>query len=86
MEVDAQPFVSGEHRVHREVYKKSRYLLIVHAHPPFAVAVSILSLHEIIPKDSKCVMSCSFISVVKGDYGTDELTEMLFLVWRVRLL
>lgn len=39
---------STEYRVHREVYKKTGHIAIVHAHPPHAVAASLV-LDEIIP-------------------------------------
>jgi len=63
---------SSEYRVHREVYRKTSFTAIVHAHPPFAVAAS-LRVDEIIPLDSEGVMFCPRIPVVTGDPGTEEL-------------
>jgi L-fuculose-phosphate aldolase len=74
MEGDAPKDASSEYRVHRAVYKKSPHAAIVHAHPPYAVAVSLL-LNEVIPKDSEGEMFCPIIRVVKGRPGTDELAE-----------
>jgi len=41
-EGDATKDASSEYRVHRAVYKKCAHAAIVHAHPPYAVAVSLL--------------------------------------------
>jgi L-fuculose-phosphate aldolase len=74
MEGDAPKDASSEYRVHRAVYKNSSHAAIVHAHPPYAVAVSLL-LDNVIPKDSEGEMFCPVIRVVKGHPGTDELAE-----------
>ena len=74
MEGDAPQIVSSEYRVHRAVYQKSQHAAIVHAHPPYAVAVSLV-LDEVIPKDNEGGMFCPIIRVVKGRPGTDELAE-----------
>ena len=66
--------VSSEYRVHRAVYQKSQHAAIVHAHPPYAVAVSLV-LDKIIPLDSEGEMFCPMIPVVQGRPGTDELAE-----------
>jgi L-fuculose-phosphate aldolase len=63
---------SNEYRVHREVYRITRHGAIVHAHPPHAVACSLLS-DEIIPQDSEGQMLCPLIPVVRGQPGTDDL-------------
>ena len=74
MEGDAPQDAASEYRVHRAVYQKSQHATIVHAHPPYAVAVSLV-LDEVIPKDSEGGMFCPIIRVVKGRPGTDELAE-----------
>jgi len=66
--------VSTEYRVHRAVYQKSHHAAIVHAHPPYAVAVSLV-LDKIIPLDSEGEMFGPMIPVVQGRPGTDELAE-----------
>jgi len=65
---------SSEYRVHRAVYQKGHHAAIVHAHPPYAVAVSLV-LDKIIPLDSEGEMFCPMIPVVQGRPGTDELAE-----------
>jgi L-fuculose-phosphate aldolase len=72
MEGGAPQDASSEYRVHRAVYKNSSHAAIVHAHPPCAVAVSLL-LDKVNPKDSEGEMFCPVIRVVKGLPGTDEL-------------
>ena len=74
MKGDAPQIVSSEYRVHRAVYQKSQHAAIVHAHPPYAVAVSLV-LDKIIPLDSEGEMFCPMIPVVQGRPGTDELAE-----------
>ena len=39
---DVPETASSEYRVHREVYRKTNHTAIVHAHPPFAVAASLV--------------------------------------------
>jgi len=65
---------SSEYRVHRDVYRKTGFGAIVHAHPPYAVAASI-RLDAIIPLDSEGRMFCPKIPVVTGEPGTDELAR-----------
>jgi L-fuculose-phosphate aldolase len=65
---------SSEYRVHREVYRKSSWTAIVHAHPPAAVALSLLR-DEIKPEDSEGIMFCPVIPVVTGDPGSQEIAD-----------
>ena len=46
----ATPLASSELAVHRAIYKNTSALAVVHAHPPYAVALSFLE-KEIIPCD-----------------------------------
>jgi L-fuculose-phosphate aldolase len=71
---DAPREASSEYRVHREIYRKTRHNAVVHAHPPHAVAISLL-LDEVIPQDSKGEMLCPLIPVVQGKPGSDELAR-----------
>jgi len=71
---DAPKEASSEYRVHREVYKTSSYRAIVHAHPPYSVAASLV-LDEIIPEDSEGLMFCPKITVVTGAPGTQEIAD-----------
>ncbi len=68
------PEASSEYRVHREVYKKTPHLAIVHAHPPMAVAASLVS-DEILPEDSEGLMFCKRIPVVIGDPGSEDVAD-----------
>jgi L-fuculose-phosphate aldolase len=65
---------SSEYRVHREVYKYTPHLAIVHAHPPAAIAASLV-VDEIIPEDSEGQMFCPTIPVVSGAPGTQEVAD-----------
>lgn len=65
---------SSEYRVHREVYKKTPHRTIVHAHPPAAVAASLV-LDQIVPEDSEGLMFCPVIPVVTGAPGSDEVAQ-----------
>ena len=57
LEGDVPETASTEYRVHREVYLKTNHTAIVHAHPPFAVAASLV-MDTILPEDSEGVMFC----------------------------
>jgi L-fuculose-phosphate aldolase len=65
---------SSEYRVHREVYARTAFSAIVHAHPPYAIAAS-LSSGGITPVDSEGLMFCPHIPVVTGEPGTDDLAR-----------
>nr|WP_320161226.1 aldolase [uncultured Methanoregula sp.] len=74
IEGDAPKEASSEYRVHREVYRKTPYRAIVHAHPPAAIAASLV-LDRIIPEDSEGRMLCPVIPVVTGDPGSQEIAD-----------
>jgi L-fuculose-phosphate aldolase len=74
LEGDAPHDASSEYRVHREVYRKTKYEAIVHAHPPFAVAASLV-MDEVVPEDSEGEMLCPKIPVVQGAPGSQEIAE-----------
>ncbi len=65
---------SSEYRVHRAVYAKTPYRAIVHAHPPYAVAASLV-VDEIRPLDSEGVMFCPLIPIATGAPGTQGLAD-----------
>jgi L-fuculose-phosphate aldolase len=65
---------SSEYRVHCAVYRRSPYAAIVHAHPPYSVAVSLI-LDEVLPQDREGIMFCPIIPVIMGDPGTDVLAK-----------
>jgi L-fuculose-phosphate aldolase len=72
MEGTAPKEASSEYRVHRKVYQTRPCMAVVHAHPPHAVALSLV-FDEIIPQDSGGEMFCPIIPVVQGSPGTDVL-------------
>jgi L-fuculose-phosphate aldolase len=74
LEGEVPPGASSEYRVHREVYKKTSHLAIVHAHPPAAVALSLVR-DEVRPEDSEGRMFCPVIPVVSGEPGSQEIAD-----------
>jgi L-fuculose-phosphate aldolase len=72
LEGEVPPGASSEYLVHREVYKKTPHQAIVHAHPPAAVAMSLVC-DEIRPEDSEGIMFCPVIPVVIGEPGSQEV-------------
>jgi L-fuculose-phosphate aldolase len=70
----APTHASSEYRVHREVYKLTPHLAIVHAHPPAAIAASLV-MDEIVPEDSEGLMFCPVIPVVTGAPGSQEVAD-----------
>lgn len=71
---EVPPGASSEYRVHREVYRKTPHRAIVHAHPPAAVALSLVR-DEILPEDSEGFMFCPVIPVVSGEPGSQEIAD-----------
>jgi len=71
---DVPPDASSEYRVHREVYRKTNHQAIVHAHPPYAVAASLV-MDEIVPEDSEGEMMSPKIPVVLGAPGSQEIAD-----------
>jgi L-fuculose-phosphate aldolase len=65
---------SSEYRVHREVYRKTPHRAIVHAHPPAAVAISLVR-DEVRPEDSEGIMFYPVITVVSGAPGSQEIAD-----------
>jgi L-fuculose-phosphate aldolase len=75
---DVPKEASSEYRVHHEVYRKTNYEAIVHAHPPYAVALSLV-MDKIVPEDSEGEMLCPEILVVRGDPGSQEIADNVAL-------
>ncbi|HDR73276.1 MAG TPA: fuculose phosphate aldolase [Methanoculleus sp.] len=65
---------SSEYRVHLEAYRASSHTACVHAHPPFAVAASLV-FDRIEPVDSEGSLLCPLVPVVEGPPGTQELAR-----------
>ncbi|NMC59613.1 MAG: aldolase [Candidatus Methanofastidiosa archaeon] len=66
---------SSETIVHREIYKRTSALAVIHAHCPFAVIESILNDGAIEPYDSEGKFFFHEIPIVTGHIGTKELAE-----------
>ncbi len=67
---------SSEAVVHREIYRNTSALAIIHAHSPFAVIESLLAWEDvIIPLDSEGDYFLHEIPVVEGGSGTGELAR-----------
>lgn len=69
---------STEIKVHRAIYKKTPGLAIVHAHPPYAIALSML-YDEIYPRNVEGSYFFHKIPVVsvKHGIGSDESAELV---------
>ena len=71
---------SSEAIVHREIYKNTSALAIIHAHCQFAVTLSLLadlgsSSDSIVPVDSEGQYFLHEVPIVKGGIGTPELAK-----------
>jgi L-fuculose-phosphate aldolase len=71
---EAPPESSSEYRVHREVYRTTKHESVIHAHPPCAIAASLV-MDKIIPEDSEGEMLCPNIPVVQGAPGSQEIAD-----------
>ncbi len=65
---------SSEFRVHREIYRNTPHRAVVHAHPPAAIAASLV-MDTIVPEDSEGLMFCPVIPVVPGAPGSQEIAD-----------
>jgi L-fuculose-phosphate aldolase len=79
LEGDVPETASSEYRVHREVYRKTNHVAIVHAHPPFAVAASLVK-DKIVPEDSEGEMFCPEIPIIPGAPGSQEIADAVVKV------
>ena len=67
---------SSEVAVHREIYKHTQALAVIHAHSPFAVIESLLAEEDnIIPINIEGQYFLHEIPVVRGAAGTAELAK-----------
>jgi len=71
------PGASSEWRVHTAVYNASEHKAIVHAHPPYAVALSLLTEGEIVTIDSEGKLLAPTIQVVDGPCGSEQLADVV---------
>jgi L-fuculose-phosphate aldolase len=71
---DVPVTASSEYRVHREVYRMTNHEAIIHAHPPCAVAASLV-MDAIVPEDIEGEMFCPKIPVIRGAPGSQEIAD-----------
>jgi len=71
-ESEADKYASSEAPVHREIYIKTDYKAIIHAHPPYTIAVSYF-FNEIEPLEIEAAIKMGSIKVIEGKSGTREL-------------
>lgn len=80
VEIDFNPssfdlIASSEAVVHRDIYKNTSALAIIHAHCPFAVVISLLEEGPIEPMDIEGQYFLHEIPILKGGTGSQELAE-----------
>jgi L-fuculose-phosphate aldolase len=70
------PLASTELEVHRCIYKNTSALAVVHAHPPYAVALSFTE-REIVPRDLEGRALLSSVPIIDGEEvgETKELAD-----------
>ncbi len=67
---------STEIKMHREIYKRTAALSILHGHSPFAVILSMIEKGKSIkPEDSESLYLLHEIPLVNGGVGTEKLAE-----------
>jgi L-fuculose-phosphate aldolase len=74
---DADKAASSETSSHRAIYLATDARAVIHAHPPFAIAESLLCEDEIEPVDSEGLTFLGTIPIVDGDSGSKELYDNL---------
>lgn len=69
---------SSESIVHRAIYKNTRALAVIHAHPAFAVIESLLAAEDMIaPLDIEGQHFLNDIPVIRGESGRMSLQKTL---------
>lgn len=69
---------STEIKIHRAIYLRTSALAVVHAHPPFAIALS-MDQDNIVPIDTEGIYYFKLIPVVSAalTVGSDEVEQLL---------
>ncbi|MEM4577123.1 MAG: class II aldolase/adducin family protein [Candidatus Nezhaarchaeales archaeon] len=77
---------STETPIHREIYRRTNNLVVMHAHPPYSVAISYF-IDELIPLDSEGYHVLRKVPVVEGRPGSstlaNEVANGLMKCWAV---
>jgi len=71
------PGASSEWKVHTAVYNASNHQAIVHAHPPYAVSLSLVLDSDIVTIDSEGKLLAPEIQVVEGPCGSQNLADVV---------
>ncbi|MDY6866031.1 MAG: aldolase [Halobacteriota archaeon] len=66
---------SSESLVHSKIYKKTNSSAVIHAHPTFAVVLSLLMDGPVEPMDFEGKYFFEEIPIIKSDTGSKELAE-----------
>ena len=74
LEGDLPAEASREALIHRAIYQETRHGAVLHAHPVFAVTLS-LSREKVVPVDSRGQLLCPAIPVVSGASGSQKLGD-----------
>ena len=75
---------SRESLVHCEVYKKTKSSAVIHAHPPFAVVLSLLMDGPVEPMDVEGKHFFDKIPIIKSGTGSKELAEDVSITTKER--
>lgn len=68
------PRASGELTIHRLIYKNTPALAVIHAHPPYTVALSLI-LDEIIPQDMEGKRLLRRLSVIDPELPVKNMSS-----------
>ncbi|MCJ7443839.1 MAG: aldolase [Methanotrichaceae archaeon] len=70
---------STETCVHRAIYLRTNAKAVIHTHPPYSIALSLLEEGSINPVDSEGMHFLGEIPIVYGIFGTEKLAENVSL-------
>jgi L-fuculose-phosphate aldolase len=75
---------SRDLNVHRGIYKESAHKAVIHAHPPYGIAVAMGADNKLIPLDSEGISSLRSIPVVraKDRNSVDEASKLLPSIYK----
>ncbi len=85
LEGGSEPLAARELPVHRAIYKETNFNAVIHAQPPYGLALSVSTENKIMPQDAKGQIVLKSIPVVRAkaimpgreQIGADELTKYL---------
>ena len=71
-----------EFAVHRAIYRETNFNAIIHAQPPYGIALSITMENKIMPADMKGQTVLRSVPVVRAKANSDELIKFLPPVYK----